>query len=446
MVKYESIIPINFIRNEKLEKSAQFLVINNSFLYEFLIRCTFQSTKSIETAGVCFTPKGPQFIYNPEFVNSLDDEQVNFLIIHEMMHLISNHISRANRMGFDHEKANIAADMIINTTIINDYSHKTKKPSESIYEIPKDYNGLEILEALYKWNEENSQDEKKGKGSSSKDGKGSGKGSSSGSGKGSSSGSGKGSSSGSGNESQEGQSGNDSDQKGSKVNGSSTKQSPKSFDEHIESTVPEAFQEEFVKSVINEARLKGILSGNSEKLINTLYKTKTNYLKKIKLAASGLLGTHQVGTYARYNRRNPMLKGRRKEGNMINAIVDSSGSMSGAFSSKNSDFEKVLGILFKQEVTINLIMIDSNINLVKTIKSYKELQKLTQKGCGGTNLQPAIDLVNEKFSKNPTILLSDGYVDTLNFSNHKKQALVVCTQKLPEIVGKNVKSFIIPKE
>jgi len=404
MIKYENIISIKGI-TEKLELAGRHLVLNEPFFYEFFIRCTFKKTTSIETAGVCFTSRGPEFIYNPEFIDSLNQEQVNFLVIHEILHLVSNHMARAKRSNQDLYTSNIVADMIINTTILRDFSCKTKKPSDKVYEIPKKYDGKLILEPLYGWYEENKEEDDSQQdqtGDQSQDGD------------------------------SDGSEGNNSEGKGSKS-------SEKSFDEHIESTVDSSYQEEFVKSVVNEARLKGVLSGREEQIINTLYKSKENYLNKIKLATAGLLGTHRQGTWTRYNRRNPMLKGSKNLGNRITVILDTSGSFC-------YSFEKALGVIFGRDATIELIQIDTEVHDVRTITKKAQLRNLKIRGLGGSNLNAAVYLANKQFPKNPILVLTDGYIEKLDFSKTKKKVLVLSTEVAPSYTGKNVKVIVIPRD
>ena len=58
------------------------------------------------------------------------------------------------------------------------------------------------------------------------------------------------------------------------------------------------------------------------------------------------------------------------------------------------------------------------------------------KGMGGTVLQPAIDYISEienRLSTFNNLVLTDGYTDTLNFTNIKGKSLILTTAAVPKI-------------
>lgn len=57
--------------------------------------------------------------YNPDFVNKLGYEELKAVLIHESMHVLLHHISRAAHYNFSMKGFNIAADMAINCNIQN---------------------------------------------------------------------------------------------------------------------------------------------------------------------------------------------------------------------------------------------------------------------------------------------------------------------------------------
>ena len=62
-------------------------------------------------------------------------------------------------------------------------------------------------------------------------------------------------------------------------------------------------------------------------------------------------------------------------------------------------------------------------------------EKMKIRGLGGTTLQPGIDFMSEKKNKiymYNTVILTDGYTDSLNFKNVKTKTLILSTaEKCP---------------
>jgi len=57
--------------------------------------------------------------YNPDFVKKLTHDEIKAVLIHEAMHVLLHHISRAGHYGYTMKGFNIAADMAINCSIQN---------------------------------------------------------------------------------------------------------------------------------------------------------------------------------------------------------------------------------------------------------------------------------------------------------------------------------------
>ena len=57
--------------------------------------------------------------YNPDFVKKLTHDEIKAVLIHEAMHVLLHHISRAGHYGYSMKGFNIAADMAINCSISN---------------------------------------------------------------------------------------------------------------------------------------------------------------------------------------------------------------------------------------------------------------------------------------------------------------------------------------
>lgn len=202
------------------------------------------------------------------------------------------------------------------------------------------------------------------------------------------------------------------------------------LDTHIADEVPPEMKREVVEGVMQTLKNRGLSSGEIETILNKLRKTRKDYLKEIKRTMSNhVFGTKKQKTIVRPNRRGIQgLKGHKKYRTEINCILDTSGSMGG-------EFEKVLSYIFQNDIEINLIQIDAQVQDVIKIKEKKELERMRIKGLGGTVLQPAIDFMTEpknKIHRNNTVILTDGWTDSLNFKNVKTQTLILSTaQKCP---------------
>jgi predicted metal-dependent peptidase len=70
------------------------------------------------------------------------------------------------------------------------------------------------------------------------------------------------------------------------------------------------------------------------------------------------------------------------------------------------------------------------------------------KGLGGTMLQPAINLVAEQFNEYNTVVLSDGYCDSLDLSKIRGRVLMISIGVKIPIARSNgkVKQIMVEKE
>lgn len=56
-------------------------------------------------------------IFDPDFAEQLDDEQLRFVFLHELMHCVLKHCTRG--IGLDHNVYNIACDIVVNSCILD---------------------------------------------------------------------------------------------------------------------------------------------------------------------------------------------------------------------------------------------------------------------------------------------------------------------------------------
>lgn len=215
------------------------------------------------------------------------------------------------------------------------------------------------------------------------------------------------------------------------------------MDKHIGDDVPEDMREAMVKDVMERLAARGLSAGNVEQTLNKLRKKRKDYLREIKRAVSNMIfGTVKQKTIVKPNRRQISgLKGNRKVKTKINCILDTSGSMGGTF-------ERVLSYIYRNDIEVNLIEADTEVKWIENIKNKRKLETLVIKGLGGTILQPAIDLVADQFNEFNTVVLTDGYCDSLDLSKIKGKVLMVSIGVKVPISRSNgkVKQIMVEKE
>tara|TARA_R110000772_G_scaffold12063_4_gene37228 strand:+ start:2530 stop:3915 length:1386 start_codon:yes stop_codon:yes gene_type:complete len=407
------------------------------FYGQFNLMVNFNEVKTIPTCGVNMTKRGMYFYYNSEFLNGLGttdgelkgsnpvekelsakerQKMVNFIVLHEDFHLLFNHPQRTVAGRFNPYLSNIAQDMIINSVIWDDISHEfvaiPKYPDNEKNRdldianknmalfLPKEYiedGGEPIFEELYNWLREKKDDHDRRRA--------------------------------------------DGDQSivpnygpggttpgGSEVDTYSLdnifdnmeENRGQWLDSHMEDEIPDELRDSMIRDTVERLKSRGFSNGNVEKTLMKLRKKKKDYLREIKRSMSNeIMGTKKMRSITRPNRRGIVgIKGNRKFKSKINVLLDTSGSMGGMF-------EKVLEYVFQNDVEINICEVDTQVHKMETVSSMKELQKLNIIGLGGTVLQPGIDLItgSKDYNKYNTVLLTDGWCDTLDMSKMNGRVL-----------------------
>jgi len=72
-----------------------------------------------------------------------------------------------------------------------------------------------------------------------------------------------------------------------------------------------------------------------------------------------------------------------------------------------------------------MIQADTQVNWVENFKAKKKLETMKIHGLGGTVMQPALDYVADHYNQYNTVLLTDGYTDTLDLSKIKGKVLMI---------------------
>lgn len=408
------------IRNihPKLEKTIQIMLSQVAyssmpFYGNFNLFLNFIDRPDIETCAVNVTTKGMNFFYNSEFLEGLTQGETNFVVIHENFHLLWDHPSRSK--GYDLRLANIAQDMIINHIIVSDINSKfieipkDKDGKHICLFIPLEYKGELVFEILYNWLKE---EKEKRKDKVVKD----------------------------------------PDYGPFSIDPTGKKKTIDSFsldyifdnidnndgmylDKHLDDEVPSEYRNANIKNIINNIKtMIGSESNNIDLTLGKLRKRKKDYLKSIKRSISVIAnGKMKNKTILRPNRRGiEGLRGKRKYSSKINCILDTSGSM-------DNSFEKALSYIYRSDIEVNLIEADIKINNDFKIKSKKSFNALKISGLGGTIMQTGIDYVVENYNAYNTVLLTDGYTDSLDCSRLKGKLLIISMGKECPILKSNGK-------
>ena len=92
---------------------------NLRFFGEFCLFLNYKESLNIPTCSVYCQNTHLNIVYNKEFVEKLSQSELNFVQVHEVLHLLCDHINRSKQKGYDSNLYNIAMDMIINSMIIS---------------------------------------------------------------------------------------------------------------------------------------------------------------------------------------------------------------------------------------------------------------------------------------------------------------------------------------
>lgn len=406
-----------FIHN-KISKSIDMMLSNaelNLYFYgEFCLFINFKKDDSFDTCGVNVNMNGMNFIFNTLFLDNLEQEEVNFVVIHEILHLLWDHQYRTRRGGYNKELSNVAQDMIINYIIKIDIIDKLNiqskkrhrdlnfakipidKATNEIWCLmkPDEYKGNLIFEELYEWLMDNKIKY------------------------------------------------DDWLKTNKTTNCPVSKQLQDIFNElnsgreyfmdnHLIDDVPEDYRRSLIEEIKHNLKARGILTGDIQKTLDKITKSKKDYIKNIKIGINDLFGDYKFKSISKRNRRSiDGLKGKRKEHYALNVILDVSGSMDGYL-------EKSLSYVFQNGIKINLIQCDAEVTKMTVLKNKSDFNKIKIDGFGGTDLQPAIDyIINSKFLKIlNTLILTDGlFYKPLDVIKLKKCTII--TQNNFRIRGK----------
>jgi predicted metal-dependent peptidase len=371
-------------------------------------------------------------LWTREFVEELSIKELMAILIHEIYHLIGNHLERGK--GYDQRTSNIAMDMIINHLIIKyhgahvEFPKLTKEKAEALIsknsldgaeaskvrtsigkseciELDANYKGDLVFEPLYEWLQtENAKDKNGEPNELSEDTK----------------------------------------------NLMKWADRGMTLDYHVQlDEISDEIRKDLAKGASEKAKYdtqksRGTIAGSIADILELLLKKpKENNLRLIKRMVSALKGREKVRSFKRLNRRIEGVKGAVKQSLELNVILDTSGSMDG-------EFDLVLSEIYRDGYVINLCQVDTRLQNVKKITSKHEFKKFAVYGLGGTTLTPGIEHIidpKNRLHRNGTLILTDGATDCLDFHNSMGQFLIISTgSECPtQNAGPNVRQITIKR-
>jgi predicted metal-dependent peptidase len=105
---------------------------------------------------------GRDVMYNPDFVKTLDDKELNFVVLHEALHKAYQHMHMWKKLWKQNPMlANMAADYVVNYAIheADEHGEIAKRPDSALFDMK--YKGMttkQIFELLKKEQEQNGGD------------------------------------------------------------------------------------------------------------------------------------------------------------------------------------------------------------------------------------------------------------------------------------------------
>ena len=152
---------------KRLLMSRMRILLNHGFYGLLLMHMIYAIDENCETAAT----DGKRLFFGPEFLDDLSDSELDFIMMHEILHVVLQHVLRYGER--DKELFNIACDIVVNSNILksNDMdldSITLKKYGESMHLTPDGEEGYEftaeqVYELLQVPEEKKSEGKKSGK-------------------------------------------------------------------------------------------------------------------------------------------------------------------------------------------------------------------------------------------------------------------------------------------
>ena len=90
------------------------ILCNHGFYGLLLMHMIYSIDESAETAYT----DGVRIAFGPAFLENLSEKELDFVLMHEILHVVLQHVLRGEK--FDGERYNIAADIVVNSNILQE--------------------------------------------------------------------------------------------------------------------------------------------------------------------------------------------------------------------------------------------------------------------------------------------------------------------------------------
>ncbi len=97
------------------------ILCTNGFYGLLIMHMKFALDEKCETAAT----DGKRIYFNPSFLDSISDSELDYILMHEILHVVLEHCSRNGDR--DSEKFNIACDIVVNSNILKSCGMDEKK-------------------------------------------------------------------------------------------------------------------------------------------------------------------------------------------------------------------------------------------------------------------------------------------------------------------------------
>ncbi|HAL18157.1 MAG TPA: hypothetical protein DCO86_00810 [Spirochaetaceae bacterium] len=114
--------PMEKDRLQKLTRKLYFsrmrILLDNGFFGCLLLEMEFVLTSSLVNSTALASTDGEKIYFNPDMLENLDDDELDFIMMHEVMHIVLKHVQRAPADLGITDKLNIAQDIVVNSNIM----------------------------------------------------------------------------------------------------------------------------------------------------------------------------------------------------------------------------------------------------------------------------------------------------------------------------------------
>ncbi|MBR4175736.1 MAG: hypothetical protein IKR56_10410 [Lachnospiraceae bacterium] len=110
------------------------LLCEQSFFGLLLMNVKMGLSDAYDTA---WTDVAEHIFFNPEFMEELSDGELQYVLEHEIMHIVLAHVERMREGNFDRELYNIASDIVVNSNILKAHGGDEKYISLANFDGPQ---------------------------------------------------------------------------------------------------------------------------------------------------------------------------------------------------------------------------------------------------------------------------------------------------------------------